>query len=76
LLMNLLGEYFVEESGLALRPLDTRTDEENNFVQSLMFDVDVYGRSPYDAATSTSHREIQILYEANANKYMQKPQQM
>jgi ankyrin repeat protein len=76
LLMNLLGEYFVEEDGLGLRPLDTRTDEENNFVQSLMFDVDVYGRSPYDAATSTSHREIQILYEANANKNMQKPQQM
>jgi ankyrin repeat protein len=35
LLMNLLGDYFVEEDGTTERPVDSRTDEENEFVRSV-----------------------------------------
>jgi ankyrin repeat protein len=75
LLRNLLGDYFVEKDGTTERPLDTRTDEENQFVRTLMFSEDDKCRSPY-VEIQTRHAEyfkhVKLLYEANASYLLPK----
>jgi hypothetical protein len=87
LLMNLLGEYFVESKGVTAKPLNARTHEENQFVKAVMFGEDNQGRSPYNFVTQTfvvddntvnvmrqEHLErVKLLYRANASYLLQEP---
>jgi hypothetical protein len=69
-LMNLLGEYFVEMDGTTAKPLNARTDEENQFVRSVMFGEDDEGCSPYGSVQTGDdkyYKDLQLLYTANAS---------
>jgi len=63
LLMNLLGEYFVDEYGTTAKPLTLRTDHENQFVRAVIFDEDDKGRCLYYVGE-------ELLYKANGS-YLQ-----
>jgi ankyrin repeat protein len=66
LLMNLLGEYFVDENETSAKPLEARTDEENQFVRAVMFDEDDMGYCPYRVAIQKdSFGQEYLMYEAN-----------
>jgi ankyrin repeat protein len=75
-LMNLLGEYFLENDATTARPLDARTYEENQFVRAVMFGEDDEGRSAfYTIATSQDCDEyVKLLYKVNGSYLQQKPQ--
>jgi hypothetical protein len=68
-MVNLLGEYFVENDGTTTRPLNARTYEENQFVRAVMFGEDDAGRSAFDTiATSQDCDEyLKLLYNVNGS---------
>jgi ankyrin repeat protein len=77
-LRNVLGDYFVEKDGTTIRPLEARTDEENQFVRSVMFSEDYEGRSLYGFEQTTDEEyceNLKLLYEANATYLLPKKPQ-
>jgi Ankyrin repeats (many copies) len=75
LLRNLLGEYFVEKDGTTARPLNARSDEENQFVRELMFCEDDEGRSPYVNVQNPRNKYckcVMLFYKANASYLLPK----
>jgi Ankyrin repeats (3 copies) len=76
-LRNLLGEYLVEKDGTTIRPVEARTDEENQFVRSVMFSEDYEGRSLYGLEQTDEEycENLKLLYEANASYLLPKKPQ-
>jgi hypothetical protein len=67
LLRNLLGEFFVEKDGTTAKPLNARTQEENQFVRDVMFNEDDEGRSLYGMIQTYGTKPTKLLYETNAS---------